>query len=89
MHIHWRRFRLADIPLESLEVFDSWLKARWDEKDELLAEHARQGHFPSSLDGGKSIVTEVKLGHWTEVWRIGEVLGMVTAIVVILRRIFV
>ena len=85
VHIHWRRFRVANIPLETLESFDEWLRDRWDEKDRLLAEHARAGQFPSDLRCEESIVTEVKLKHWTEIGAIAEVLALVTAGVVALR----
>ena len=85
VHIHWRRFKVANIPLETLESFDAWLRARWDEKDELLAEHARTGHFPSDLDCKKPIATEVKLRHWTEIGSIAGVLALVTAGVVASR----
>lgn len=84
VHIHWRRFKVANIPLETLEDFDAWLRDRWNEKDELLAEHARTGRFPSDREG-TPIATEVKLGHWTEIWSIGGVLALVTAGVVTLR----
>ena len=84
VHIHWRRFRVADIPLETLEGFDGWLRDRWDEKDELLAEHARTGRFASDIDG-TPIATKVKLGHWTEIWSIGGVLALVAAGVVTLQ----
>ena len=41
VHIHVERVRIADIPgiRDSLEhVFASWLRARFEEKDSLLAE---------------------------------------------------
>lgn len=85
IHIHWRRFKVADIPLETLETFDAWLKARWEEKDAILAKHAKTGRFPSSADGGESIVTEVKLRSWTEVWRIGGVLAIAMTLMIAVR----
>lgn len=66
IHMHWRRLAVSSIPLSSLEEFDVWLQERWAEKEELLAEHARTGSFPSALSQGKSIKTEVKLHHWSE-----------------------
>ncbi len=64
--MHWRRFAVSSIPLSSLEDFDVWLQERWVEKEKLLEQHARSGSFPSSLDQGQSLKTEVKLGHWSE-----------------------
>ena len=77
--MHWRRFKVSDIPLETPEDFHAWLTERWDEKEVLLAEHAKTGQFPSSIAQGKSIATEVKLGHWWEIWQLGAVLGPVLA----------
>lgn len=72
MHLHWRRHRVADIPLKTLEAFDAWLRERWNEKDVLLEQHAKTGRFPSEE---KPIVTEVKLEHWMELWAIYGVLA--------------
>lgn len=79
IHMHWRRFRVSDIPLETLEDFHAWLIERWNEKELLLEEHARTGQFPSSINQGKSITTEVKLGHWWEIWQLGAVLAPLLA----------
>lgn len=75
IHMHWRRFKVADIPLATLEDFHAWLMARWNEKEALLAEHAKTGRFPSSINHGESITTEVKLGRWWEIGQLGAVLG--------------
>ena len=69
IHMHWRRFKVSDIPLENLEDFHAWLIARWNEKEILLEHHAKTGQFPSSINEGKCITTEVKLGRW---WEIGQ-----------------
>lgn len=57
------------MPLESLEAFDAWLRERWNEKEVLLEQHAKTGSFPSESES-EPIVTEVKLGHWVELWGI-------------------
>ena len=36
VNFDWRRFRVADIPLQTAEAFDGWLRDRWAEKDELM-----------------------------------------------------
>lgn len=84
--MHWRRFKVSDIPLESLEDFHAWLIERWNEKEVLLGEHAKTGHFPSSINQGKSITTEVKLGHWWEIWQLGAVLGPILASIFAILR---
>ncbi|CAD6593130.1 MAG: hypothetical protein ASARMPREDX12_006854 [Alectoria sarmentosa] len=77
IHMHWRRFKISDIPLETLEDFHVWLIERWNDKEALLDEHSKTGHFPSSINQGKSITTEVKLGRWWEIWQLGAVLAPV------------
>lgn len=72
--MHWRRFAVSSIPLSTLEEFDGWLQERWAEKEKLLEQHARTGSFPSSLDQGKSLKTDVKLGHWSELLKFSGVL---------------
>ena len=63
------------MPLDTLEAFDAWLRERWNEKEALLEQHAKTGSFV----GSKPIVTEVKLGHWTELWGIYGVLATLAA----------
>jgi len=48
--MHWRRFAVADIPLDDPHAFDAWLLERWREKDELLAYHAAHGTFPGDAE---------------------------------------
>lgn len=75
--MHWRRFAVSSIPLDTLASFDAWLQVRWLEKEKLLEHHTKTGNFPSSLDlgaqrgGGKQsvITTSVKLGSWMEIWK--------------------
>ena len=79
IHMHWRRFKVSEIPLENLEDFHAWLIARWDEKEILLEHHAKMGQFPSSINEGKSIATEVKLGRW---WEIGQLCAVLAPLLV-------
>ena len=75
VNMHWRRFAVADIPLDNLEEFQAWVDARWQEKERLLEQYFQTGLFPAdeaSLPAtGKSkagyIDTEVKLRNWYEV----------------------
>lgn len=83
--MHWRRFAISSIPLSSLEEFDSWLQERWLEKDKLLEIHAKTGRFPSALKGGEHLETEVKLGHWSELWKFcGVLILQLTCIIALL-----
>ncbi|KAH1490502.1 hypothetical protein KXX57_000238 [Aspergillus fumigatus] len=90
VNMYWRRFAMSDIPLDDQKEFDSWLRARWTEKDELLDEFFETGRFPTALAGSidagnvsdvqreaasKGFVeTHVRLHHWTELGRIFMVL---------------
>ncbi|KAL4917936.1 hypothetical protein BDW62DRAFT_210858 [Aspergillus aurantiobrunneus] len=90
VNMYWRRFAVADIPLDDQQEFDVWIRARWTEKDELLEQYFRTGRFPSDLagsidvgcgnatqsDAAKSgyVESHVRLGHWTEIGRIFRVL---------------
>ncbi|KAM3588443.1 hypothetical protein VKS41_000888 [Umbelopsis sp. WA50703] len=45
VHVHMRRFLIAEIPKGEQE-YTAWLRDRWAEKDELMAEFYRTGGFP-------------------------------------------
>lgn len=45
--MHWRRFKISEIPLDNDEAFSRWLKNRWTEKDYLLEHFYRHGSFPA------------------------------------------
>ncbi len=78
VNMHWRRFKIADIPLDSDKAFEVWLRNRWREKDYMLEFYARTGRFPAeefwkvqgprTKEPGKAkfIETEVKSGSWEE-----------------------
>lgn len=90
--MHWRRFAVSSIPLATPEEFDLWLQERWLEKEKLLEVHALTGQFPSSLPDGKALTTDVRLGNWLELWRVGGILASVvttfTLIPALLKRLF-
>jgi hypothetical protein len=56
IHVYLRRYLIADIPTEEHE-YAAWLRDRWAEKDELLAEFYRTGSFPGE---DKMVSTKVK-----------------------------
>lgn len=88
--MHWRRFAVADIPLDDQNEFDEWLRARWAEKDKLMDQYFETGRFPSDLRGSieaKNATEEqkvaidngyiesyVRLHHWIELIQIFIVL---------------
>jgi lysocardiolipin and lysophospholipid acyltransferase len=73
--MYWRRFAVADLPLDDPKEFTAWVTARWEEKEKLLEQYFQTGLFPAdeaSLPAmGKSkagyVDTEVKLGKWYEI----------------------
>ena len=107
--MYWRRFRVCSIPIPSSsdpspqesEVFSQWLMARWNEKEALLEDFARNGRFPAdesnSSEGehavGKSqgagfIETEVKLAKWYEIINMFAVMGTFVAVVNMLGKLW-
>ncbi|KAK3366148.1 acyltransferase-domain-containing protein [Lasiosphaeria ovina] len=83
VNFYWRRFRVADIPLETQEQFDLWLRDRWYEKDALMEQYLSTGRFPPSpsdtvtKDRQGFIETEVRTRHRFEFLQVFAVLGMV------------
>ncbi|KAJ5693376.1 hypothetical protein N7462_002799 [Penicillium macrosclerotiorum] len=91
VNTHWRRFAVADIPLDDQQEFDAWLRARWAEKDELMDQYFETGRFPSELAGSIEakhatdeqkvavsagyIESYVQVHHWIELGQIFMVLA--------------
>ncbi|KAJ5765603.1 hypothetical protein N7520_005162 [Penicillium odoratum] len=90
VNMHWRRFAVADIPLDDQTAFEEWLRARWVEKDRLLDQYWETGRFPSDLAGSIKatnatpeqkvavdagyVESYVRLHHWIELGQIFIVL---------------
>ncbi|KAL5119104.1 hypothetical protein ACEQ8H_003028 [Pleosporales sp. CAS-2024a] len=83
VNMYWRRFRIADMPLDDEEAFSRWVLARWREKDDLLQYYVEHNRFPAdeggvSLSGdGKQVqgagwieteVRPVKSAEWVQVY---------------------
>ncbi|KAK5945387.1 hypothetical protein PMZ80_002592 [Knufia obscura] len=71
VNFHWRRFALADIPLDDLKDFEKWIEARWREKDEMLEQYKTTGRFPADNEDDDTkapayIETDVSLKSWAE-----------------------
>ncbi|RYP93585.1 hypothetical protein DL770_000327 [Monosporascus sp. CRB-9-2] len=78
VNFYWRRFALADMPLDSAEEFDRWLRERWYEKDALMEQYVSTGRFPANGAGAKTegyIETEVRTRYWWEFLKIFTMLG--------------
>ncbi|KAL7266273.1 hypothetical protein RUND412_011188 [Rhizina undulata] len=50
VNMHWRRFPVSSIPISGTAEFESWLRQRWIEKDELLEYYIQNGRFPEDED---------------------------------------
>ncbi|KAL5425113.1 hypothetical protein PMIN04_002777 [Paraphaeosphaeria minitans] len=82
VNMHWRRFRITDIPTHSEAAFSDWLLARWREKDDLIEHYLEHGRFPAdsgtspavnggaALKGAGWIETEVRSKNPLEVFQI-------------------
>ena len=96
--MYWRRLAIADMPLDDHEKFDLWLRERWAEKDALLEHFVEHGSFPSdkaATNGASNgvpkdevVETEVKLGHWFEVFNIFIVLAIAALAANMIARFF-
>jgi len=55
VNMHFRRFRISDIPIHDTKEFDLWLRERWVEKDDLMEYYNQHGRFPEDelkVNGG-------------------------------------
>jgi 1-acyl-sn-glycerol-3-phosphate acyltransferase len=57
VNMHWRRFRIKDIPFSDSDAMHQWTLDRWREKDELIEAFMKTGKFPAdkeavSIEGG-------------------------------------
>ncbi|RDL39341.1 Acyltransferase [Venustampulla echinocandica] len=94
VNMHWRRFVLNDIPLNTPEEFDLWLRERWYEKDALIEHYLTTGRLLADTAATKGathdgyIDTEVKLTHWWEVGNIFVVLAAFGLIANLIPRVW-
>ena len=66
VNLYWRRFRVADIPLDDQDKFDLWLREEWYKKDALMEQYVTTGRFPAMAGGTADfdfVQTEVKTRH--------------------------
>lgn len=78
VNFFWRKFRVADIPLDDQETFNTWLREEWYKKDALMEEYLTTGRFPPSV-GTKNayIETQVRTKLPWEILHVFAVAGIV------------
>lgn len=77
VNLFWRRFKIADIPLDDPKKFDLWLRDQWYKKDALMEEYLNKGRFPP-LSGTEIdyVETEVRTRYPWEILQIFSVVGI-------------
>ncbi|KAF7551114.1 hypothetical protein G7Z17_g5236 [Cylindrodendrum hubeiense] len=75
VNFYWRRFRISDIPLDDLKVFDQWLLQQWQAKDALMEEFMTNGTFPAMAGKVDFVETQVRTRHPWEILQVFSVLG--------------
>ncbi|KAG6169634.1 hypothetical protein E4U25_006608 [Claviceps purpurea] len=77
VNLYWRRFKVADIPLDDPKEFELWLRDQWYKKDALMEQYLNTGRFPP-LSGAKVdyVETEVRTRYPWEILQIFSVVGI-------------
>ncbi|KAG6280144.1 hypothetical protein E4U47_001496 [Claviceps purpurea] len=77
VNLYWRRFKVADIPLDDPKEFELWLRDQWYKKDALMEQYLNTGRFPP-LSGDKVdyVETEVRTRYPWEILQIFSVVGI-------------
>lgn len=72
VNMHWRRYKVSEIPLDDRKETEEWVLQRWREKDDMMEQFRQTGKFPGdasavTIEGagktsksGTHIETEVK-----------------------------
>lgn len=70
VNMHWRRFKVSDIPTHDHKAMEEWVLKLWREKDDIVDYYQRTGRLPADADAvhiegeakanGGYIETEVK-----------------------------
>lgn len=50
VNMYWRRFKIADMPLEDKDAMYEWILQRWREKDDLIDHFVEHGKFPGDKE---------------------------------------
>ncbi len=92
VNMYWRRFRVANIPLNDPQKFDLWLRARWTEKDKFIENWYRTGRFPADSGSNKDyngkvatgagyVESEVKPQRWYEFLQVFAPIGVFALVI--------
>ncbi|QPG93962.1 hypothetical protein C2857_003829 [Epichloe festucae Fl1] len=77
VNLFWRRFKVADIPLDDPKKFDLWLRDQWYKKDALMEEYLNKGRFPPLSEAEVDYVeTQVRTRYPWEILQIFSVVGI-------------
>ncbi|KND89268.1 putative acyltransferase [Tolypocladium ophioglossoides CBS 100239] len=77
VNLCWRRFRVADIPLDDQDKFDLWLREQWYKKDALMEEYLTTGRFPAMAGAETDFIeTSVRTRYPWEILQIFTVVGI-------------
>lgn len=91
VHMYWRRFRISDIPIDNEKSFESWLRARWIEKDAYIEYFYRTGNFPNDVGttkmrdgslrkGAGYITTTIRATQWHEFLQVFVPIGVLSLV---------
>lgn len=58
VNMHWRRFKISEIPYTDPAKFELWLRERWQEKDDLIDYYLDNGCFPEDGEGEEKATLE-------------------------------
>jgi len=50
VNLHWRRYRIADLPVDDHDLMYEWTMQRWREKDDLMEAFNKTGKFPADVE---------------------------------------
>ena len=75
VNFYWRRFAVADIPLDNQEKFDVWLREEWYKKDALIEQYLTTGRFPA-MAGAETDYIEAEV-NTRRSWEIAQVFAVV------------
>ncbi|BGP38918.1 hypothetical protein JCM10449v2_002856 [Rhodotorula kratochvilovae] len=78
VHMHVRRVSVQDVPLEEKDVFERWLRKRWEEKDELMRGFGDKGRFDGEAVVGAPAEMRIRL-RWVDGARLAAVVGALWA----------
>ncbi|KAH7309514.1 acyltransferase-domain-containing protein [Stachybotrys elegans] len=80
INFYWRRFRVADLPLDDQEKFDVWLREQWYIKDALMDDYLTTGRFPPMEGKLDYVETIVRTRQPWEILQVFTVVGICSLI---------